>query len=152
MASTDTAVDSNDDFQPPCPKERKRPKGGLSALKSEWMSTKRRSVIRTLKLTLVGLSITSMLGSMTITHAFQRNLALMICCCLIVLAMQQVSLKSMSCPLGNRLENHTHQKQEPYPPKTVYLLLCGLHHYMEEEKVCAMNIFERDDPDFKYLY
>ena len=33
------------------------------------------------------LSITSMLGSVTITHATQRNLALMICCCLIALAM-----------------------------------------------------------------
>ena len=86
MASTDTAVDSDDDFQPPHPK-RKKPKGGLSALKSEWMSRKRRSVLRTLKSTLVGLSITSMPCSVTITHAIQRNLALMICCCLIALAM-----------------------------------------------------------------
>ena len=39
---------------------------------------------------------------------------------------------------------------EPYLPKMVYLLLCGLQRYMK--KVCAMNIFDRDDPDFKRLY
>ena len=28
----------------------------------------------------------------------------------------------------------------------------GLQCYMKEEKVCAMNIFDRDDPGFKRLY
>lgn len=41
---------------------------------------------------------------------------------------------------------------EPYLPKMVYLLLCGLQCYMKEEKVCAMNIFDRNNPDFKRLY
>ena len=72
MASTDTAVDSDNDFQPPHLK-RKKPKGGLSALKSEWMSMKRRSVLRTLKSTLVGLSITSMPGTMTKTNTSYRE-------------------------------------------------------------------------------
>ena len=41
---------------------------------------------------------------------------------------------------------------EPYLPKMVYLLLCGLQCYMKEEKVCAMNIFDRNNTDFKRLY
>ena len=30
--------------------------------------------------------------------------------------------------------------------------MCGLQRYMKEEKVCAMNIFDRNDPDFKCQY
>ena len=75
MASTDTAVDSDDNFQPPHPKRKKEAQGRFVSPKSEWMSTKMRSVLRTLKSAPVGLSITSMLGSVTITHAI---LALMI--------------------------------------------------------------------------
>lgn len=143
MVSTDTAVDSDDDFQPPHLK-RKKPKGGLSALKSEWMSTKRHCVLRTIKSTLVGLSITSMLGSMTITNAIQRNLA--------TLPWWFDSTSDVASWLEKYVLSTRKKTGEPYLPKTVYLLLCGLQRYMKEEKVCAMNIFDRNDPDFKRLY
>ena len=41
---------------------------------------------------------------------------------------------------------------EKYPPKTVYLLLCGLNQFMKDKKQDSFNIFNRDDPDFKLLY
>ena len=39
-----------------------------------------------------------------------------------------------------------------YPPKTLYLLWCGLYRYMKENKECVLNIFNREDPDFKKLF
>ena len=36
-----------------------------------------------------------------------------------------------------------------YPPKTVYLLLCGLNHFMKEHK---KQSFDRENPDFKLLF
>jgi len=40
---------------------------------------------------------------------------------------------------------------EKYPPKTLYLLLCGLQRYMKEKKY-AFNIMNRDHPEFKRLF
>ena len=40
---------------------------------------------------------------------------------------------------------------EKYPPKTIYLLLCGLQRYMREHKPRAFDIFDRDDQEFKVL-
>lgn len=39
-----------------------------------------------------------------------------------------------------------------YPPKTLYLLLCGLYRYMKEKKEHVLNIFNCEDPDFKKLF
>ena len=41
---------------------------------------------------------------------------------------------------------------EKYPPKTVYLLLCGLNRYMKGKKLNSFNIFNHDNPDFKLLF
>ena len=115
MASTDTAVDSNDDFQPPRPK-RKKPKGGLSALKSKWMSTKRCSEDRTLNSTLVGLSIT-----------WQRDYNTL---CPEKPCPDDLLLSDSSSDVASWLEKYvlsTRKKTgEPYLPKMMYLLLCGL--------------------------
>ena len=46
--------------------------------------------------------------------------------------------------LGTRKKDGT-----SYPPKTLYLLLCGLYHYMKEKKEHVLNIFNREDPNFK---
>ena len=40
---------------------------------------------------------------------------------------------------------------EQYPPKTIYLLLCGLNRYMREKKSDSLNIFDYDNPSFKQL-
>jgi len=40
---------------------------------------------------------------------------------------------------------------EKYPPKTLYLLLCGLQRYMKEKKY-AFNIMDREHPEFKRLF
>ena len=41
---------------------------------------------------------------------------------------------------------------EKYPPKTVYLLLCGLNRHMKDKKLDSFNIFNRENPDFKLLF
>ena len=41
---------------------------------------------------------------------------------------------------------------EQYPPKSVHLLLCGIHRYMKEKKLNAFNIFDRENPEFKLLF
>ena len=41
---------------------------------------------------------------------------------------------------------------EKYPPKTIYLLLCGLQRHMREVKEKPFNIFDREDADFKLLF
>lgn len=38
-----------------------------------------------------------------------------------------------------------------YPPKTLYLLLCGLNRYMKQ-KLQPIDIFDRGNPDFKLLF
>ena len=40
---------------------------------------------------------------------------------------------------------------QKYPPKTVYLLLCGLQRYMKEQKKHAFNLFDHEHPEFKFL-
>ena len=47
--------------------------------------------------------------------------------------------------LGTRKKNG-----EQYPPKSVYLLLCGINRYME--KLNSFNLFDRENPDFKLLF
>ena len=39
-----------------------------------------------------------------------------------------------------------------YPAKTIYLLLCGLYRYMKESKEQALNIFDRENPNFRRLF
>lgn len=38
-----------------------------------------------------------------------------------------------------------------YPPKTLYLLLCGLNRYMKQ-KLRPINIFDRENPEYKLLF
>jgi len=40
---------------------------------------------------------------------------------------------------------------DKYPPKTVYLLLCGLQRHMRERKQHPFNLFDKEHPDFKLL-
>ena len=40
------------------------------------------------------------------------------------------------------------KSDEKYPPKAVYLLLCGLNRYIRKK----INIFNRDNPNFKLLF
>ena len=49
--------------------------------------------------------------------------------------------------LGTRKQNG-----ERYPPKTIYLLLCGLNRHMKEKKPDSLNIFDCENSDFKLLF
>ena len=62
------------------------------------------------------------------------------------------SSKEMSYWLQKYVLGTRKKTGEKYPPKTVYLLLCGLNRYMKEKKSNSFNIFNRDTPDFKLLF
>lgn len=46
----------------------------------------------------------------------------------------------------------TKKNGEQNPPKTVYLLLCGINRYMKEKKLNSFNIFDRENGDIKLLF
>ena len=97
-----------------------------------------------LKLTLSGLYATLTSGRQTTTRATLINHVLKIFSSLMVLNMSYWLQKYV---LGTRKKTG-----EKYPPKTVYLLLCGLNRYMKEKRLNSFNIFNRDNPDFKLLF
>ena len=61
------------------------------------------------------------------------------------------SSKDISFWLQKYILSTRKKSGDRYPPKTLYLLLCGLNRYMKQ-KLQSINIFDRGNPDFKLLF
>ena len=143
MASIDTAVDSDDDSQLPRSKKKKEAQGRFVSPKKRMDEYEKAFCSQNTKV--------NARWAVNNFNAWQRDYNTRHpgkpC-------PDDLLLSNSASDVASWLEKYVlstrKRTREPYPPKTVYLLLCGLQRYMK--KVCAMNIFDRDDPDFKCLY
>ena len=44
------------------------------------------------------------------------------------------------------------QKGEPYPPRSIYALLCGILHEMRMQNPNYVNFFNKEDPGFRTFH